>query len=430
MTGQTPPESAGPSVTTTDPEPATFVPDERTMDVTVLGAGVVGMATAYAAARRGLSVRLVDRATGPALGTSFANGAQLSYVYTDALGSPALWKHLPQLLLGLDPVFRMHWMFDPDSLKWGLAFLRNTTASRFRENTLAVLALAMESKSAMDALLQRHRIEFSHSAPGKMHLYHDAGALRRAEAIAAIKQRHGVVQQVLSPREAAAVEPALEGVAGLVGVMYSPQEEVGDPHRFCVELLRVLREHYGVQACFETDIDDLVREPDAITLATRDGRRLRSRQLVVCAGVESTRLAHRLGIRMPLMPMKGYSFTTRCGPHTPVTSITDTTRKLVFCRLGDQLRVAGLAELGVRDTAVDPRRSDLLVALARESLPAAANYDAIESRWAGLRPMTPSSMPIMRQVQDGIVFNVGHGMLGWTLAMGAGERAAALLAQR
>ena len=341
MTVQTPPESAGPSVTTTDAEPATFVPDGRTVDVTVLGAGVVGVATAYAAARRGLSVRLVDRASGPALGTSFANGAQLSYVYTDALGSPALWKHLPQLLLGLDPVFRMHWLFDPDSLKWGLAFLRNTTASRFRENTLAVLELAMESKSAMDALLQRHRIEFSHSAPGKMHLYHDAGALRRAEAIAAIKQRHGVVQQVLSPREAAAVEPALEGVAGLVGVMHSPQEEVGDPHRFCVELLRVLRERYGVQACFETDIDDLVREPGAITLVTRAGRRLRSRQLVVCAGVESTRLAHRLGIRMPLMPMKGYSFTTRCGPHTPVTSITDTTRKLVFCRLGDQLRVPG-----------------------------------------------------------------------------------------
>ncbi|MES1154119.1 MAG: FAD-dependent oxidoreductase, partial [Rhodanobacter sp.] len=91
---------------------------------------------------------------------------------------------------------------------------------------------------------------------------------------------------------------------------------------------------------------------------------------------------------------------------------------------------AGLAELGVRDTAVAPGRSDLLVALARASLPAAADYGAIESRWAGLRPMTPSSMPIMRQVQDGIVFNVGHGMLGWTLAMGAGERAAALLAHR
>ena len=130
MTAQTPPESAGPSVTTTDPEPATFVPDGRTVDVTVLGAGVVGVATAYAAVRRGLSVRLVDRASGPALGTSFANGAQLSYVYTDALGSPALWKHLPQLLLGLDPVFRMHWLFDPDSLKWGLAFLRRSEERR------------------------------------------------------------------------------------------------------------------------------------------------------------------------------------------------------------------------------------------------------------------------------------------------------------
>jgi D-amino-acid dehydrogenase len=133
---------------------------------------------------------------------------------------------------------------------------------------------------------------------------------------------------------------------------------------------------------------------------------------------------------MPLMPMKGYSFTTRCTSHTPVASITDTTRKLVFCRLGDHLRVAGLAELGVRDATVDRARSDLLVALARESLPAAGYYDVIESRWAGLRPMTPSSMPIVRQVQPGIVFNVGHGMLGWTLAMGTGERAAALLSHR
>ncbi len=414
-------------MTTIDSQTAEYASDDNRVDVTVLGAGVVGMATAYAAARRGLSVRLVDRATGPARGTSFANGAQLSYVYTDALGNPALWKHLPQLLLGLDPVFRMHWMFDPDSLKWGLSFIRNTTASRFRENTLAVLELAMASKAAMDALLARHPIEFSHAAPGKMHLYHDAGALHRAEAVAAMKHRHGVVQHVLSPREAVAIEPALEDIDGLAGVLHSPQEEVGDPHRFCVGLLRVLREQYGVQACFETDVDDLLREPDAVTLATVDGRRLRSRRLVVCAGVESTRLSHKLGIRMPLMPMKGYSFTTRCTAHTPVTSITDTTRKLVFCRLGDQLRVAGLAELGVRDTAVDPERSDLLVALARESLPAAANYDAIESRWAGLRPMTPSSMPIVRQVQDRIVFNVGHGMLGWTLAMGAGERAAELL---
>jgi len=404
--------------------------DAEMVDVTVLGAGVVGMATAYAAARRGLSVRVVDRADGPARGTSFANGAQLSYAYTDALGSPALWKHLPQLLLGLDPVFRMHWRFDPDSLKWGLAFLRNMTASRFRENTLGVLELAMASKAAMDALLERHPIDFSHAMPGKMHLYRDQAALRRAEAVVAVKQQQGVEQYVLSPREAVAAEPALEGVTGLAGVLHTPQEEVGDPYRFSVGLLQVLREQYGTQACFGVDAVDLVQEPDVVTLVARDGRRLRSRQLVVCAGVESTKLARKLGLRMPLMPMKGYSFTTRCTPGTPSTSITDTTRKLVFCRLGDHLRVAGLAELGVRDTTVDPVRSDLLVALARESLPAAADYGAIESRWAGLRPMTPSSMPIVRRASAGIVFNVGHGMLGWTLAMGAGEQAAGVLLER
>lgn len=395
--------------------------------MTVLGAGVVGMATAFAAARRGLSVRVLDRAGGPARGTSFANGAQLSYAYTDALGSPALWKHLPALLLGRDPVFRMHWMFDAASLRWGLDFLRNTTAARFRRNTLAVLKLAMESRAAMDALLQRHPIAFDHAAPGKMHLYHDAAALKRVDAVVAMKQQRGVVQQVLSAREAVAIEPALEGVKDLAGVLYSPQEEVGDPHRFCTGLLQVLREHYAVQACFDAEIDSLMQQPGMVVLGSRDGRRWRSRKLVVCAGVDSNVLAGQLGIRVPLMPMKGYSFTTPAVAGTPATSITDTTRKLVFCRLGDRLRVAGLAELGMRDVAIDPVRSDMLVSMARESLPAAANYDAIDSRWAGLRPMTPSSTPIVRRLGERIVLNVGHGALGWTLAMGTGERAAALL---
>ncbi len=419
-------------MTTSDPGAAAASrpdaqPDNDTVDVTVLGAGVVGMATAYAAARRGFSVRVLDRAPGPAQGASFANGAQLSYAYTDALAGPGLWKQLPQLALGLDKVFRMHWRFDPESLKWLLAFLRNATGARFRSNTLGVLELALESRAAMHALLEQHALAFNHTMPGKMHLYHHAGALHRAEAVAAIKHRHGVVQQILSPREAVALEPALEDVKGLAGVLYSPEEEVGDPHRFCAELLRILQEQYGANARFGTDVVQVERTADGIIIVARDGTRLASRQLVVCAGVDSAELARTLGIRLPLMAMKGYSFTAPVGPRAPVVSITDTTRKLVFCRLDDNLRVAGLAELGARDARVDPARSELLVALAREVMPAAARYDTIRSHWAGLRPMTPSSTPIIRRAGAGIVLNVGHGMLGWTLAMGAGERAAALL---
>jgi D-amino-acid dehydrogenase len=385
------------------------------------------MATAYAAARRGLSVRLVERAPSPGMGASFANGAQLSYAYTDALASPSLWRKFPRMALGLDPAFRMHWSADPGFLRWGLAFLRNTGHTRFRQNTLAVLKLALESRAAMHALLQRHRIEFDHAAAGKMHLYGDAETLAGAADIVAIKRSHGAAQEVLSPRQAIDLEPALAHAPGLAGVVYSPQEEVGDPHRFCLGLLAVLQTDYALRADFGFEVADFASSPNGVAVETRDKHRLQARHLVVCAGIEAMALSRRIGIRAPLMPMKGYSFTAPPGSHAPAISITDTSRKIVFCRLGDRMRVAGLAELGNGSIALDPARSRLLIAMARESLPDAARYDAIDSNWAGLRPMTPDSVPIIRRARPGVVLNMGHGMLGWTLAMGAGERAIRLL---
>ncbi len=401
--------------------------NDTAVDVIVLGAGVVGMATAYAAARRGLSVQLVDRAPGPGLGASFANGAQLSYAYTDALASPSLWRKFPRMALGLDRAFRMHWSADPDFLRWCLAFLRNTGHARFSENTLAVLKLALESRAALHALLQRHRIDFDHAPAGKMHLYGDAETLASAAAIVALKRSHGAVQEVLSPRQAIDLEPALAHAPGLAGAVYSPQEEVGDPHRFCLGLLAVLRTDYALRTHFGFEVADLALDAEGVAVETRDNHRLQARHLVVCAGIEAPALARRIGIHAPLVPMKGYSFTAPPGRHAPAISITDTRRKLVFCRLGDRMRVAGLAELGNGNSAPDPARSRLLVAMARESLPDAARYDLIDSTWAGLRPMTPDSVPIIRRARPGVVLNMGHGMLGWTLAMGAGERAINLL---
>lgn len=404
--------------------------DDALVDVTVIGAGVVGIATAYAAARRGLSVRIIDRAAGPAMGASFANGAQLSYAYTESMASPSLWSKLPSIALGRDRALSMRWSLDPDFLRWGIAFLRNATPDRFRENTLAVLELATESRGAMDALLRQHNIEFQHTAPGKMHLYRDPAALDDAAAMVAVKREYGVQQSVLSPREAVALEPALAGATGLAGVVHSPAEEVGDPLRFCIGLLAILRADYGVTTCFNFEVASATPASDGLMLTSRDGRQLRSRQLVSCAGVDAVALSRRNGLRLPLMPVKGYSFTAAPGALAPAVSITDTDRKLVFCRLGDKLRVAGLAEVGNHSAAVDPQRAQRLLAMARESLPAAAAYDAIDSTWAGLRPMTPSSVPIIRRVRPNVAVNVGHGMLGWTLAMGSGERALeALLAE-
>jgi D-amino-acid dehydrogenase len=136
------------------------------------------------------------------------------------------------------------------------------------------------------------------------------------------------------------------------------------------------------------------------------------------------------GIRAPIWPMKGYSVTAPLGPSAPRVSITDVARKLVFCRLSGRMRIAGLADLGTRDLSIDPNRLASLLSSARESLPEAANYGRLESSWAGLRPMTPSSLPLIRKACPGVVLNVGHGALGWTYSMGAAERAADLSLER
>ncbi len=404
---------------TTDPE--------RIVDVAVLGAGVVGISTAYALARRGRQVALIERGQGPALGASFANGAQLSYAYTDAMAAPALWKQLPGMLLGRDAAFRTRASADPHYWRWGLAFLRNATAHRLERNTLATLALALESRTAMAELLARHPIAFDHTAPGKLHVYYDAAALPKARAMIAAKHQFGVRQTVLTPAQAIAIEPALIAARDMAFVVHSPEEEVGDPFKFSSQLLHLLCAEYGVEPYFDVAVHGLHRTPEGWLLQAANGLHLRAKQIALCAGIDSHGLLRQLGIRSPLMAVKGYSFTAPCGAQAPAASITDTARKLVFCKLGNSIRVAGLADLNHWGSTPDPQRFAQLLAMAQASLPQAAEYAQVASPWAGLRPVTPHSSPVIARAQPGLVLNIGHGMLGWTLAMGSGERAARLV---
>jgi D-amino-acid dehydrogenase len=385
------------------------------------------MATAYALARRGVKVTIVEQEEEPARGASFANGAQLSYSYTDALGSPGLLRHLPQLLFAADPAFRFTPSMDPDFLRWGLAFLRNCSDARFHANTLEGLKLGLESRLALHELLALHPIDFAHAAPGKLHLLEGRDALHAARQLVKFKRRSGADQKMLSPSEAARLEPALaEAAPRLSGVIHSPREEVGDPYRFCLGLLDRLKADYGVTVRFGAAVRrlDLACGRAAIEL---DGERISAARTALCTGIGTARLLRGTGISAPIWPMKGYSITAPPGSAAPRLSITDTTRKLVFCSLGGTVRVAGLADLGARDSRIHPRRLASLVGAARASLPGAADYDNIGLSWSGLRPMTPSSLPIIRRERAGLVLNVGHGALGWTFAMGAAERAADLM---
>ena len=393
--------------------------------VIVVGAGVVGVATAYALARRGASVTLVDRETQPGQGTSFANGAQLSYLYTDALANPSLLKRAPGLLLGLEPAFRLQPSLDPAYLWWLLRFLRNATPARFRAHTLAGLQLGLESRVAMAALLAAHPLDFGHAVSGKLHVHDSPESLASAAELVALKRQHGAEQELLTAAEACALEPALHSRSGsFAGAVYTPQDAVGDPFRFCGGLLALLERSYGVTARLGDAVAQVELTPWQARLHLRSGEVLAAEQVVVCAGADSGKLLAEYGLRSALQPMKGYSFTAPPGSACPKVSITDVARKLVFCQLEGRVRVAGLAELGSFDRTVIPSRLDYLVTTAREALPLAAVYSEAGQPWAGLRPMTPTSLPIVRQVQPRLAVNMGHGMLGWTFAMGSAERLA------
>ena len=397
-------------------------------ELIVIGAGVVGMATALTLADRGHRVTVIDRAPEPGRGTSFANGAQLSYAYTDALASPATVAQFPWLLLSRNPAFRFSPRVDLDFLRWNLAFLRNGSADRFRRNTLEGLMLAIQSRRALHALVQRHGIDFAHAAPGKIILYRSPKSFAAAQKLIADKAAVGAEQAILDAGQAVAIEPALESIRPLIaGAIHTANEEVGDPYRFCAGAQAALAKKAHAVGRYGTIVEriDVSGARPAVRIA--GGERIEADQVILCAGIASAGLARGLGVRLPIMPMKGYSITAQPGAAAPRVSITDSANRVVFARLGDKMRIAGLADLGRRDAAVDPARLAALVDSARAALPEAADYDRIEASWAGLRPMTPNSLPITRPIAPGVIANTGHGALGWTYAAGSAERVAALL---
>lgn len=396
----------------------------------VVGAGVVGVATAYALARRGIAVTIIDKAGGPGQGASFANGAQLSYAYTEALANAALVSRMPALALGLDPGFRLRPGVDPCQIVWLMRFLRNATTMRFRSNTLHGLHLGLESRLAMHAMLERHHLDFGHVVAGKMLVYQHAKAFAKACRTAELKRGDGAIQEALAPKDAIRIEPALGARPGpFAGAIYSPQEELGDPHRFCTAMLELLQQEYDVRVRMGISVKNWDADTGYVSVLSDCGERIEADQLVICAGINAQPLLKKLGLGGALMPMKGYSFTAQPGQTPPTMSITDVWRKIVFCPLDGNIRVAGLAELGANDTQINIKRLAVLKSIAANSLPDAADYPTANDGWAGVRPMTANSLPIIRRATKRVAINVGHGMLGWTYAMGSAERVARLIGE-
>lgn len=393
------------------------------MHVLVVGAGVVGITTAYYLTRAGHHVTVIDRASHVAAGASYANGGQLSYSFTDSFANPAFLTKLPRYMIGADPAVRISHLFDPALIKWASAFIRQCTTRRAQENSLVALTLALRSSSLLEQLLQDVTLDFSFRRAGKLVLIRDQKSLDKANRNCETKRQHGCKTEVLGMAEASELEPHLVSMPGpYAGAVYSENDEVADARAFTEGLANWLQKHKNVTLKMDVEVHSIRHQGSQVCgLETTDGN-IDADAVVLCAGAWSEALLAPLGLSAGIYPVRGYSVTLPLGEHAPDISLTDYENKIVFSRIKDQVRVAGFADFVGFDTAGDPSRVDTLVEIAKKVAPEAALYDTpISTSWGGLRPMTPNGQPRVGPTTAGNLFlNTGHGMFGWTLACASG----------
>jgi D-amino-acid dehydrogenase len=392
------------------------------MHICVIGAGVVGLTTAYFLQAEGHTVTVIDRGDGPAAGASRANGAQLSYSYVAPLADASVPPKLPTLLFAHDSPLKLHPQLDPAQWSWGLSFLRLANSAAARATTMALLPLAELSRDFIEPLIEGEGIDCHFTRGGKLVVYPDKTSLANAKAQATFQATFGSRQQVLDADGCLQMEPALAPYAGrFVGGIWTATDAAADCGTFCDRLAALLARR-GVEFVFGRSAERFDLEQGRIRALVTSGTPaapLRADAWVLAAGVGAVALAATAGLRLPIYPLKGYSITVRpVDAPLPRASITDTRRKVVFAPLGERVRVAGFVEIGGDATSIPPARIGALLDAAREVL----GYRAVDGDlqpWAGQRPATPSGRPILgRCAVSNLFLNVGQGALGWTLAAG------------
>jgi D-amino-acid dehydrogenase len=391
--------------------------------IAVIGAGVTGVTTAYALARRGFSVTVVERHRYPAMETSYANGGQLSASHAEVWNHPATlrkglkWMTQPGAPLLLHPAPSWH------KVSWLAKFV--AAIPRYRDNTVALARTAVAARRHLFAWAEDENIDFDLRREGILHLYRDKAGFAHAQQVSRLLAEAGLVRRAVTPSEMRAIEPALAGA--YYGGCYTDSDSSGDIHRFTAGLAAACVRR-GVQLLCERDVLALAPHGDGATLTLRHGgtgndnvATQRFDAVVVCAGTASRALGAMAGDRIDVYPVKGYSITVHLADAAsraaaPTVSLVDDAPKLVASRFGaDRFRVAGTAEFAGFDRDIRHDRIKPLVDWVHREFPGVRTADV--KPWAGLRPMMPDLLPkVGRGRAPRVFYNTGHGHLGWTLA--------------
>ena len=399
------------------------------MKIAIIGAGVVGVTTAYMLAKLGHEVSVFDREPGAAMESSFANGGQLSYGFASPMGTPDLIGKIPAILFGADPAFRLPSVLSFDFMTWAWQFLAHCRGGQARKDADQLAQMAVQSGDAFRNVVRELDFEFGHRSAGKLVLLKTDAELDKARKVEAQKA-DGPIKQILSWDDCLKLEPALAGYTGVsAGGVWVEGDQVGDAAQFSERLVEHCKQHFGVSFKFNanvTRVDTTRSGVKSLTLSSDET--IACDAVIVCAGVAGTKLLSALDIRLPIYPVMGYSLTAPIGPNAPEVAVTDAGYKIVFSRIADQIRIAGFADFGIASEERRRQRVQELIRTARRLVPDVADYSAIRSTWIGARPATPSSLPIVGKSKvPGVYLNMGHGMFGWTLSAGAAHTLADLI---
>ena len=402
------------------------------MKVLVLGSGVIGVASAYQLALAGHEVTVVDRQPAAALETSYANAGEVSPGYSAPWAGPGVpIKAIKWLLMQHRPlVIRLN--IDLGLIRWGLSMLRNCTSARYEINKSRMVRLAEYSRDCLKELRAQTGIRYDERTQGTLQLFRTQAQLDGTAADIEILKRYGVAYEVLDRDGCIRNEPALAHVREkFVGGLRLPGDETGDCFKFTQNLAALAQQH-GVAFRYGTRIDSLKLAGKQIDGVVTDAGTLKADAYLVALGSYSPLLLRRVGIRIPVYPVKGYSITvpiTDAGG-APESTVMDETHKVAVTRLGDRIRVGGTAELAGYTLKLHEARRATLSHVVSDLFPRGGDVARAEF-WCGLRPMTPDGTPVVGATRvPNLYLATGHGTLGWTMAAGTGRVMADVISGR
>ena len=393
--------------------------------IVVIGSGLAGVTSAWSLRRRGYDVVVIDKEEGPGRQTSFANGGMLTPGMCEPWSAPGAWRVLLGSLGRSDAALQLRMRALPGLVRWGMEFLRNSTAAAFERNHRSNLRLALYSLAIMQALREQTQIEYGRAACGSLGIFRDRAALEHAVSQASRLSSAGLRFRRLAAAQTIELEPALAPIANrLSGAIFYESDEVGDAHCYCEALAdRAARD--GVEFCFGVEVSSVEMQQGRVAGLQSARRRFVADHYVVAAGSYSTPLLRQAGVRLPVRPAKGYSLTFAGAGGRPSLRrpVIDHHLHAVIVPFQDgALRAAGTAEFAGYDRTLHPVRVRNLLALMQELLPQARWDCAAGKAWCGLRPSSPDGVAIIGPTAVANLWvNSGQGHLGWTLAAGSAQ---------